>query len=587
MTETTQTITVTDSGTTYSATVTNASGCVSPMASKTTSAEPSDVPTLTWTTAPTPVNFGEQKVYVTGINYGLNATYSWSADGGATVTGTAPSATVKFPASGTAGATVNLTVTATNSCGTSAPLVLPITVNNACPTPVVTAKSATAFPGAVAGTGVTLEVTATSINTPAYQWYTGTAPSGTAISGANSATYIYTPAAAGTDNFYCVVTNGCDATAKGTSPAFTVTTTIDPRNYPTTASLSMSGKACFDTRETFGNMDSGSSNGISTVRTDTSSPLPQGTQDYILTVTGKTISTVTWVADVTKFYSNTATSGTNNTTYTVTFADLERIIKPAVLDGYKATAQNGQVITITAYVSFTDGTKGSISKVVKIQDFVCCDGYIVPGGAFNYTTVATTGAPGTANAAGDWAATAVLTSTWDSTQQNNGIKMVSTMMGRWSDNGSSSPYITNYFSPTGGDLCFYKRDAFYSTGNTKKVTNWKDALEACKSGAGADGDPNSGWYLPNLMELKKLYDVLPGAGGSAKPGTSTQWGTGNNSDTLNITSSGSSSTSTSYWSSTEIDRSGGYATEFSNGYRNGNNKSAFEKLSYSRCVKRM
>jgi len=484
LSQTTQTITVNKTGTTYSATVTNASGCVSPMGSKTTGAAVSDLPTLTWKTAPTPVNYGDVKVYVTNIDYDLNTTYAWTADGGATVTGTGASASVKFPATGTTGATVNLTVTATNSCGKSAPLVLPITVNSACPTPVVSAQSATTFPGGVAGTPVTLQVSATGTNTPTYQWYTGTAPSGSAISGANSATYVYTPSVAGTVNLYCVVTNGCDVNAKGTSPAFTVTTTLDPKNYPITASLSMSGKVCFDTKETFGNNVSGSSNGTSIIRTETASPTPQGTQDYVLTVTGKTISTVTWVADVNTFYTNTVASGTNNTTFTTTFTDLATI-KAAVQDGYKASAANGQVITITAYVSFTDGTKGSISKVVKIQDFICCDGFVCVGCAYDYAN----------GSAGDWARTGTVLPR--GTISNTAAPAITTDLAGTYASGSTSYYFTS--APV-GDLCVYKKDV-------PQGLVWVPIVNGCKDGSLADGTAGS-WYLPNIREVREIYTKL-------------------------------------------------------------------------------
>jgi len=571
LSQTTQTITVNKTGTTYSATVTNASGCVSPMGSKTTGAAISDVPTLTWKTAPTPVNFGEQKVYVTNIDYDLNTTYVWSVDGGATVTPAGASASVKFPATGTTGAIINLTVTATNSCGKSAPLVLPITVNNACPTPVVIAQSATTFPGGVAGTPVTLQVSATSINTPTYQWYTGVAPSGSAISGANSATYVYTPSATGTVNLYCMVTNGCDATAKGTSPAFTVTTTLDPQNYPTTASLSMSGKVCFDTRETYDNLASGSTNGSQINRTDISSPLPQGTQDYILTVTGKTISTVTWVTDVTKFYSNTAASGTNNTTYTVTFADLATIIKPAVQDGYKATAANGQVITITAYVNFTDGTKGSISKVIKIQDFICCDGYICKGCAYDYNN----GAPG------DWALTASVTSVVDTYTVKANTSMPNTPLspsaGTYSVSGS---IINNYFkSTTVGDLCFYKKNGALS--NTAGI-GWSGFIKSCQDGSGADGSAGV-WYMPNMKEIYGLYAKLGGNGTTIYKtiGTPTDFGGAPDAEGIPYDKG--------FMSSTESNGSGqiyAWITYFQDG-RLANANKYYTTTNFLRCVKRM
>jgi hypothetical protein len=521
LSQTTQTITVNKTGTTYSATVTNASGCVSPMGSKTTGAAVSDVPTLTWKTAPTPVNYGDVKVYVTNIDYDLNTTYVWKSDNtDVVITPAGASASVKFPSTGTGGAIINLTVTATNSCGASAPLVLPITVGNSCPTPVVSAQSATTFASAVAGTPVTLQVSATGTNTPTYQWYTGTAPSGSAISGANSATYIYTPSATGTVNLYCVVTNGCDATAKGTSPAFTVTTTINPIDYPTTATLSMSGKVCFDTRETF----DVNNNGLSVNRTDTSSPLPKGTQDYVLTVTGKTISTVTWVASVTKFYSNTVASGTNNTTYTVTFADLETIIKPAVENSTKATVANGQVITITAYVTFTDGTKGSISKVVKIQDFMCCDGYVCVGCAYDYLN----GAPG------DWALTAA--------SPSNSVTSIPNVapLGPQAYGESTTTFLNKFFKTTSsGDLCVYKKDV-YTLGNTP---NWAQAIKACQNGTVVDGSAGI-WYLPNVRELYAVYLKFSN-NGAIKPrpfGTPTDFGGAPDAAGMNISSNYSTST---------------------------------------------
>jgi hypothetical protein len=482
--QTTQTISVKNTGTTYSATVTNASGCVSPPASKTTGSDVSDIPVLAWGAAPTPVNFGEQKVYETIIQYGPVTSYVWTVDGGATITGTGPKVSVKFPATGTAGSTINLKVKAVNACGTSAELPLAITVNNACTDPVVTAQSATSFTGGVVGAPITLKVSVTNGNTPSYQWYTGTAPSGSAISGANSATYIYTPTATGTVSLYCVVTNGCSATSKGTSPAFTVNTIINPADYPTTAALSITGKVCFDTKETFDNTVSGNTNGNATIRTETASPLPQGNQNYIVTATGKTISSVTWVADVTKFYSNTATSGTNNTTYIVTFTDLATI-KAAVQDGYSASTANGQVITITAFVNFSDGTKGSISKVVKIQDFICCDGYICEGCAYDYSALATSGAPGTPNTAGDWARTGT---PYNSQQSNLGIKL-------------SYTTIESYFGSTSvGDLCVYKKDASYIIGKNA----FDQAVIACQTGAGADGSQGV-WYMPNIMEITQLF----------------------------------------------------------------------------------
>jgi hypothetical protein len=103
------------------------------------------------------------------------------------------------------------------------------------PTLTVTSpKVAISVTGGVVGTPFTLSVTATGSGSLAYQWYKGTAPSGTIISGATSPSYTFTPAK--TDNganFYCMVTN----TVLGT------TTT----GYGATASLPLNWAPAFKT----------------------------------------------------------------------------------------------------------------------------------------------------------------------------------------------------------------------------------------------------------------------------------------------------------------------------------------------------
>jgi PKD repeat protein len=75
---------------------------------------------------------GQSNVAYTVPNV-ANVTYNWSYSGtGATITGTTNSVLVSFSASATSG---NLSVTATNSCGTSAPRTIAITVEGT--TPVV------------------------------------------------------------------------------------------------------------------------------------------------------------------------------------------------------------------------------------------------------------------------------------------------------------------------------------------------------------------------------------------------------------------------------------------------------------------
>jgi hypothetical protein len=326
----------------------------------------------------------------------------------------------------------------------------------------------------------------------------------------------------------------------------------------------MSGKVCFDTKETFGNTVSGSTNGLSANRTETASPTPQGTQDYVLTVTGKTISTVTWVADVTKFYSSTAASGTNNTTFTTTFADLEQIIKPAVQDGYKATASNGQVITITAYVNFTDGTKGSISKVVKIQDYICCEGWICVGCAYDYSaqsSVSGAGAPGYYSVS-----TPASNTSFSYTSIKQGLLVYSGAP----DSVRSFDTTTDntYFAPV-GDLCVYKKDT--------PATDWANGVNNCRSGMYTNSAADT-WYLPNERELFAIYMGLPGTNGSAKTGTAALFGGAADAQPMG--------TFGWYNSSTEYTATRNYLVKFSDGTKYITTPSKGSSY-YSRCVSRL
>ncbi|MBP1225538.1 hypothetical protein [Flavobacterium sp. 1355] len=379
--DTTQTITVKKTGTTYSATVTSTGGCVSPMGSKTTSTSVSDVPTLTWKTAPDPVNFGDVKVYVTNIDYDLNTTYSWSADGGAVVTPAGTSASVKFPATGTAGAKINLKVKATNACGTSAELPLEITVNNACPTPVVSVEgSATA--STVVGSPVTLKVSLApgTGNTPSYQWYKGTSPGGTAV-GTNSATYVYTPTAIGTDNFYCVVTNGCAGNLTGTSPGFTVNVSANPADMALGAGT-FSGPTCFDINKSNWGDNCGNQTDRALKATNFAT---DNVQQYVFTAsaTGTKTNLKFVVVDndgvVQSSDANTVKVDgpvTNGQTVTLTVTYKNTLSNPGSIVWGKTTAT---AIKVQIYAIYNNGIKDvAVPLNVRLQDCACCGAKISP-----------------------------------------------------------------------------------------------------------------------------------------------------------------------------------------------------------------
>jgi hypothetical protein len=376
---TTQTITATELGAVYNATVATASGCTSPYATKKISNDPSSLPVLSWKSGTDTAYFNDKLTYQVDIKHDP-ATYVWTADGGATVAGIGSSATVTFPASGTE---VHVKVKATNSCGTSTELDKLVTLSNACPTPVVTA-SPTQF-SVTANTAATMKVTVTQANTTIYQWYsntTATNSGGTAISGATSATYVYTPTTAGNYYFYCIVKNGCTGTPQATNiPVFTVTATQDPSTL-TLGSGTFTGKTCFDINKS----NDGPGCGTNASRVSTATDFTtQFAQPYIFTASttgvksnlrfvivdpvGTVESTTAATAAVPGSIAN-GQAVTLTVNYKKTLNDVNGLI-------YGRTTT--QAAKVKIYAVYFDGTKDvAVLLTVSIQDCACCGAYIAP-----------------------------------------------------------------------------------------------------------------------------------------------------------------------------------------------------------------
>lgn len=382
---------------------------------------------------------------------------------------------------------------------------------------------------------------------------------GADIAGATSATYSKSSVVAGDSGIYTLTLTPKEGCAPGTVTAKYRYIVNVLSGYTPDNSLIMTGKTCFDTRETQGINNNGyydTTTGHVINRTDLSSPMPIGSWDYVVSNPIKTIQSVIWQADVTKFYSGTATSATPNTTFTVTYTDLQTI-RDMVENSVRATPD--QTIIITAYVIYSDGTKGQISKAVKIQDFVCCDGFVCEGCAYDYSAVAMIGAPGTPNAAGDWPRTiTTVNNAYNSTQANKGIKM---------DGFVTYAQDTYYTAAPTGDLCVYKKDE-------PKVYHYANALAKCADGTSADGSL-AVWYLPNYKEIKQIFAKLPGRGTDAKFG-----GPDNG---------GKAMSATLYWTSTESQANGSMLIDFSSGtVFSGYTTSKDQPTGYPvRCVRRM
>jgi hypothetical protein len=119
------------------------------------------------------------------------------------------------------------------------------------------------------------------------------------------------------------------------------------------------------------------------------------------------------------------------------------------------------------------------------------------------------------------------------------------------------------FNPSSaGNLCVYKKDA------GSEIT-WPVAVSACDTTLAGYSD----WYLPNLRELRALYNALGGSGSSAT-GKASDFGTGG----------AALSGVVAYWSSTEV--SAVNATFFA--FKSGSRWYWPKSLKYNaRCVRRM
>ena len=380
---TTQTISVTEPGAVYSATVTNSTGCVSALATKTIAADVSSLPVLSWVTAGTTANFGDKITYQLAIENGP-ATYAWSVNGGATFVGTGTSISVTFPSSGSS---VQIKVKATNACGTSAELTKTVLLSAACPTPAVAAASETVF-STVVGIGIQARVSVTQGNQQTYQWYSNTTASttnGSAISGATQATINFAPASANPAivYLYCIVKNGCSGTPQAPStPIFTVNVTPDPANMGLGAGI-FTGKTCFDINKSNYDGSCGTQAGRNANMTNFQT---QNVQQYVFTAsasgTKKNLRFV--VVDPLGAVQSTNAAAmaipdqiANSQVVTLTVTYKTNLSDVGSIAYGKST---DQAVNVKIYAVYNDGNSDfALPLNVKIQDCACCGAFVAAG----------------------------------------------------------------------------------------------------------------------------------------------------------------------------------------------------------------
>lgn len=171
----------------------------------------------------------------TGVVYTVpndpGITYAWTYSGAdVTFSSTTNSVTIDFGSSATSG---TLGVTASNSCGTSLPRTIAVTVNTST---TITSQSTATQTRCIGVAFDPISVVATGAGTLTYQWYSNTSASnsgGTLIPGAINPSYTPAATATGTTYYYCVVHGDCGADVTSViSGAFIV----NPENTVTAAS---------------------------------------------------------------------------------------------------------------------------------------------------------------------------------------------------------------------------------------------------------------------------------------------------------------------------------------------------------------
>ncbi|SEO39591.1 hypothetical protein SAMN04487978_2768 [Flavobacterium sp. fv08] len=344
---------------TYGVTITNTTGCSSPMIEKTISGN-SDGPNVSWdplVNPPADQTFGSSITLTVTNSY--DSSYIWTMDGVVVPNATGKTATIDLPKTGTEGQKVKIAVTAKNECGEKT-IEKEITMNNGCPTPVILSISSAQT--IVAKTSVTVSVSVDKTNTETYAWYqnaTDSTTGGTKVG--NGASYTTASLTEGTYYFYCIVTNGCTGNPKATSATTAkVTVTKNPGDI-LPGGGSLSGKTCFDVVQINNTDQCGTLASRSSMKADFAP-----TYTYTFTPSGGAISNFHF-----QFVESLGTGKivdsytTNNYNITIKYnADLYNTAKGTT---------NADAVKLDIYAIFNDAAgEKAVKLTVQIKDCMCC-----------------------------------------------------------------------------------------------------------------------------------------------------------------------------------------------------------------------
>jgi hypothetical protein len=538
----TESITVNEGGE-YAVTATDggSGSCTSPAAKITLSNTSSAMPTVTLIRSAENPTQGDEVTYTATINFTPATQYTWTITNGTLKSGggNTANAVVKFENTGAASVKVEVS----NVCGPGE-ATHSITVNPGCADPVTVSPSTATNKTAIVTEQITLgPVSATfSQGSPSavYQWYsnaTALTTGGSSITGATNNTYTppaYT--ATGTYYYYCVVKNSCQlpSDAGVSSGLYTVTVNPNPAGNPI-GTGTFSGKTCFDVVET----NEGGNCATLASRASQKAYFTQtatNTQTYTFTTNGSVSKIRFYAVDqsglviesITPGNASWETAANLSGTYTVTVKYKTGLNSPSSQNGAGGLDRDN-ALNAMLYVVYNDnpGGTGSDKRLelkISVQDCTCCPGYLALGGEY--------------------------------TQKTGGY------LTQFSD-GANFTTVSNYFTATGKDVCFYKTDAKNST-----TITWNAATNGCNTDVtyvDASYQSMGGWRLPTLAELGAIQSIH--AALATQPTSA--------SGTANLRTG-------YYWSSSERSSTLAWGWDFNTSYAYWNYKTI---VSYVRCVR--
>jgi len=469
---TSQSITITEGGD-YYASVTETGGCSSPLAHRNISTTSSAAPGVTLNKSSESPNQNDVVTYMAAITFGPATSYTWTItnatleSGGGNTAG----AVVKFDKTGAA----EVKVEVSNACGIGTGIHTVTNVQSACIDPSSVSPSANSAHSTTAGQGMTLgKVSATfDSGSPetAYQWYSNTTNSdtgGTAISGATGDSYVATNTIPGTYYYYCRVSNKSCASEARSTGVYTVTVSMNPEDLQV-GTGTFTGKTCFDVVETNDGGSCGTLTGRASQKADFSQ-MATHTQTYTFTTSG-TVSKLRFiyvnageeVIESIDYNKSLETQNNLSGTYTVT-VNYKQDLNAKAAGKSREEALKATLYAVYNNASDGNGTDAKLQLLISVQDCTCCPGYLAVGGGYapNYSGFLTLPA------------------------------------------GSNYQQARAYYTATGKDVCFYKKDA-----NAGLEAYWTYAKNMCARGDGVDvEDSTTGtWRLPYAIELAHLPTI--------------------------------------------------------------------------------